>query len=164
MVLKVEEKCLPPPPDVILINYDTAVLASSDGCGLGFVVRDYAGKVFGAQASYLNGISSVEIVEAMALRCGLFMAKELKCKNFWVSSDCSNVVNCLKNKALALEDWHIIIEDVTSEEALATVLMSFTLLDQVPHRIAQFSLIHHIYGYWYGDVPSCVLADFPNPM
>lgn len=51
-------------------------------------------------------IFSVEAVESMALRDGISLEKELGCKNFWLSSDCVKVIDCLKSRNKSLADWH----------------------------------------------------------
>ncbi|KAK1392602.1 hypothetical protein POM88_011658 [Heracleum sosnowskyi] len=88
---KCDEGWRPPVQNSILINCDAAVPEGKNGCGLGV---DHRGRVLEAQASYFDGEFSVETAESMALRCGLRLAKKLGCRNFWLSSDCINVVEC----------------------------------------------------------------------
>ncbi|KAK1389434.1 hypothetical protein POM88_017612 [Heracleum sosnowskyi] len=112
---KTKESWHPPPPGVILINCDAAILEGKNGCGLGVAARDFRGRVVRAQATFMNCILSMEAAEVMALRNGMYLAKDLGCSKYYLSSDCANAVGCLKKRNTFLADWHVIIEEIISD-------------------------------------------------
>ena len=59
---------------------------------MGVVIRDAAGKVHVAYCKYLQGQYSVEEVEALAMECGLLLAKEHMLSNIILESDVLNAV------------------------------------------------------------------------
>ncbi|KAK1357920.1 hypothetical protein POM88_051176 [Heracleum sosnowskyi] len=152
---KTKESWHPPPPGVILINCDAAVVEGKKGCGLGVVPRDFRGRVLRAQATFMNGIISIEAAEAMALRNGMYLAKDLGCGNYYLSSDCANAVGCLKKRDTSLADWHVIIEDIISSDHFfsfcSQVFYSPRSSNKMAHNIARFSLKHCISKCWTGS-------------
>ena len=59
---------------------------------MGVVIRDAAGKVHVACCKYLQGQYSVKEVEALAMECGLLLAKEHMLSNIILESDVLNAV------------------------------------------------------------------------
>ena len=75
---RTEEKWTAPPPGVFKINVDGATSENEKNSSVGVVIRDANGIVHVACYKYLQGQYSVEEVEALAMECGLILAKEQK--------------------------------------------------------------------------------------
>ena len=71
-----EGKWLAPFTGVFKINVDSATSEVDRNSSVGMVIRDAAGKVHVACCKYLQGQYLVEEVEALAMECGLLLAKE----------------------------------------------------------------------------------------
>ena len=82
-----EGKWLEPSPGVFKINVDGATSEVDRNSSVGVVIRDAAGKVHVAYYKYLQGQYSVEEVEALAMECGLLLAKEHMLSKIVLESD-----------------------------------------------------------------------------
>ena len=89
-----EEKWTAPPLGVFKINVDGATSENERNSSVGVVIRDATGgAVHVACCKYLQGQYSVEEVEALAMVCGLILAKEQKLSQSILESDALNAVN-----------------------------------------------------------------------
>ena len=73
-----EGKWLVPPPGVFKINIDGATSDGEKNSSVGVVIRDSVGNIVATCCKYLQGQYLVEEVEALAMECGLLLAKEQK--------------------------------------------------------------------------------------
>ena len=87
-----EGKWLAPSLGVFKINIDGATYEDKRNSSVGVVIRDAASKVHVACCKYLQGQYSVEEVEALAMECGLLLAKEHMLSNIILESDALNAV------------------------------------------------------------------------
>jgi len=88
-----EEKWTAPPPGVFKINVDGATSENERNSSVGVVIRDATGAVHVACCKYLQGQYSVEEVEALAMECGLILAKEQKLSQSILESDALTAIN-----------------------------------------------------------------------
>ena len=73
-----EKKWTTPPPGVFKINVDGAMSENERNSNVGVVIRDATGTVSTTCCKYLQGQYLVVEVEALAIECGLLLAKEQK--------------------------------------------------------------------------------------
>ena len=88
-----EGKWLAPPPNIFKINVDGATSDGEKNSSVGAVIRDSAGNIVAACCKYLQGKYLVEEVEALAMECGLLLAKEQKLSQIILESDALVAVN-----------------------------------------------------------------------
>ena len=85
-------KWIAPPPGFFKINVDGAISENERNSSVGVVIRDVAGNVHVACCKYLQGQYSVEEVEALAMECGLILAKEQKLSHIILEFDALTAV------------------------------------------------------------------------
>ena len=81
-----------PPPRFFKINVNGATFENERNSSVGVVIRDVAGNVHVACCKYLQGQYSVEEVEALAMKCGLILAKEQKLSHIILEFDALTAV------------------------------------------------------------------------
>lgn len=81
-----------PPPTALKVNCDASV-KSNDFVGIGFVIRDSVGKVFGASIDRVLGDVSVDCAEALAIRSALRFAKECMLEILILESDSKRLID-----------------------------------------------------------------------
>ncbi|OEL20118.1 hypothetical protein BAE44_0018863 [Dichanthelium oligosanthes] len=69
-------KWAPPPSDLVCINVDAAIFASSMSSAIGVVFSNHMGICLLACRKSFNGITSPDVAEALALRCDVVLALE----------------------------------------------------------------------------------------
>ena len=68
---------MPPPTDLVKVNFDDAVFQESGEVGLGIIIRNDRGLFMAALTQVIPLPTSVEMVEVLAIRRALIFAKEL---------------------------------------------------------------------------------------
>ena len=76
---------------------------------LAAVARDEYGAFLGASAVVMEGVSDPDTVEAMAVREGLALARDLLGQSLRIATDCANVVRHMSGQGMGLYG-HIIRE------------------------------------------------------
>ena len=122
---------------------------------MGVVIRDAAGKIHVACCKYLQGQYSVEEVEALAMECGLLLAKEHMLPNIILESDALNVIvnvsTAVTNGCLG----HIY-------QGIRGLLSSFNSwkikhvkreCNRAAHELAQYARMKEDSCYWKGVCP-----------
>ena len=90
---RTDGKWTAPPPGYVKINVDGATSKNEKNSSVGVVIRDVDGNVLATCCKYLQGQYSVEEVEALAMECGLLLAKEQKLSHVILESDALIVVS-----------------------------------------------------------------------
>ena len=75
---RLEGKWMAPPPGVFKINVNGATFEIDRNSSVGVVIRDAVGNIHAACCKYLQGQYLMKEVEALAMECGLLLAKEQK--------------------------------------------------------------------------------------
>jgi ribonuclease HI len=104
-VKQVREKVASPPkrhprwipsgPGITKINVDAGVTRDGGAGAVAAVARTAEGAYVGASAVHYEGISDPEVLEAMAVREGLYLALDLNLRRIRVASDCQMVIQAL---------------------------------------------------------------------
>ena len=90
---KTDEKWTAPPPSSFKINIDGATSENEGNSSVGVVIRDVDGNVLATCCKYLQGRYLVEEVEALAMECGLLLAKGQKLSHIILEFDALIVVS-----------------------------------------------------------------------
>ncbi|KAK6154844.1 hypothetical protein DH2020_009092 [Rehmannia glutinosa] len=109
--ITVTAKWKPPAPGVLKLNTDAALFNEGDA-GLGFILRDHAGRsvLAGAKRTMMEG-SSI-FVEGMAILFALRSINDAGLHGFEVESDCKILVDGLQGKDIPDTHRDLICEDI----------------------------------------------------
>ncbi|KAE8797545.1 Ubiquitin carboxyl-terminal hydrolase 2 [Hordeum vulgare] len=94
-----------PPVGWLKVNTDAAFVASSGESGIGYIIRDYMGRLLRAESVKLLAYASVEEAEACACVTGLKAALTLGNGKIIVESDCAAVISNILSRATPLVAW-----------------------------------------------------------
>ena len=122
---------------------------------MGVVIRDAAGKVHVACCKYLQGQYSVEEVEALAMECGLLLAKEYMLPNIVLESDALNAVVSVSTAVTSGCLGHIYqgIRDLLSSFNSWKIKHVKKDGNRAAHELAQYARIKEESCYWKGVCP-----------
>ena len=110
-IVQKDGKWSKPPPGHQLLNIDASFLETTRTGAVGIVVRDDTGSFVGAACKKLSTVFDEEVAEAIALREGLLIAKQLACHRLIVHSDCAAVVEAYNSpNCLSTVSCHIVDE------------------------------------------------------
>ena len=91
------------------INTDAVMSKNSSTMALAAVARDEYGAFLGASAVVMEGVSDPETAEAMGVRDGLALARDILGQSLRIATDCANVVRHMSGQGMGLYG-HIIRE------------------------------------------------------
>ena len=125
---------------------------------MGVVIRDAAGKVHVACCKYLQCQYSVKEVEALAMECGLLLAKEHMLSNIILESD---VLNAVANVSTAVTSGclgHIYqgIHGLLSSFSSWKIKHVKRECNRAAHELAQYARMKEDSCYWKGVCPPMV--------
>ncbi|XP_021744937.1 uncharacterized protein LOC110710901 [Chenopodium quinoa] len=150
----------PPLEEVIKVNSDAAVFASS-GVGFGGVMRDNVGDVVASTCFKLEGKFEVDVVEALAMRHALNIAIESGFRSVCLETDCLKLHNHLVKCMTPSTAFGMIVKDIL-QLALACHHVSFSFVrrsdNRVAHELAKLCISFNELRVWMEDFPSDVTA------
>ncbi|XP_050238019.1 uncharacterized protein LOC126687502 [Mercurialis annua] len=119
------------------------------------VIRNSEGRVIKSGVRVLQGVTDVELVEAMAVEFGLKLAVDVCCSELIVESDSLGVINKIHNLHSAIDHTQLIIEDCLA------ILLSYPtrfqhirkLCNNVAHALAKWSMLVGRNCSFNGEVP-----------
>jgi ribonuclease HI len=88
-------KWSPPPPGEVLVNSDAALFDHCRSMSMGAVIRDSDGKCLVAASIPLEGFTSPEIAEALALRAAVSLTRDRGFDKAIFATDCLSLVQRL---------------------------------------------------------------------
>ena len=89
---------LPPPARSVKIYVDGVLAKTQNKGAFGAVCRNEHGQFLGASTVTVDGITNLEVLEAMDCAEALRLASDLNEANIHISSDCSNVIKKIQGK------------------------------------------------------------------
>ena len=95
-VTNAHPRWIPPRAGCPKINVDTVVAKTGSGGAVGAICRSETGLYMGASSLTIPGISDPAVLEAMACREALSLARDLHLSCITVSTDCLAVINNMK--------------------------------------------------------------------
>jgi ribonuclease HI len=84
---------IPPAEGCVKMNVDAALRKSSPGGAVAVICRRADGSFLGASSLTVEGISELSVLEAMACREALALARDLHVQRITVASDCLAVIS-----------------------------------------------------------------------
>jgi hypothetical protein len=102
----------PPPPGVVLVNSDVALFADCRQMAMGAVFRDSEGKCLAAASLPLQGFTSPEMGEALALRGAVMIARDKGFNNVVFVSDCLSLIQRLNSPAPDRSEVGSVVKDI----------------------------------------------------
>ncbi|KAL5797550.1 hypothetical protein ACOSQ2_002370 [Xanthoceras sorbifolium] len=156
---------VPPPSGSLKLNSDASFLKDS-ACsfvGLGAAIRDSTGRVVAAVSKCFAGSFSAETGEALALREGLLLAKNLGCAVCWVESDASNVIKAVVVSDLNLGLASPIFSDIKALCRVVGVVKCQAISrkrNSLAHSLASFACSSKEDHFWFNSEPSCIFSFF----
>lgn len=81
------KKWTKPPPRTFKINVDGATSENGKSSSVGVAIRDLTGMITAAWCKYLRGLYSVTETEALAIKCGVLLARDMELSHIIIESD-----------------------------------------------------------------------------
>ncbi|KAL6190347.1 hypothetical protein ACLB2K_036745 [Fragaria x ananassa] len=131
---------VPPPVNVVKINFDGAWKESNHNSGLRVIIRRHMSVSIAGASLFRSHNSAVE-AEAEALLCGVKMAMLLKLEHIIVEGDCQEVIKAL-NEPLASPCWRI--SPILKNVAHLVPLFRRIYWNWVPREAILFDTVGHI--------------------
>lgn len=109
---RAQQPWMPPPANLVKINFDNAVFSKENISGIGVVVRDENGLVLGSCSKRLPQAYSAMEVEAMAAATALVFANDIVVRRVILEGDSLAVINALREGEQPLSPTGLLLKDV----------------------------------------------------
>ncbi|XP_075655185.1 uncharacterized protein LOC142625399 [Castanea sativa] len=103
---------LPPPVNVVKINFDGAVFSKENKSGVGVVVKDVKGLVLTSCAKVMQQASEAVDIESLAVATALSFARDPGFQCVVLKGDLMEVIQALRENAQSLTLIGLLLEDV----------------------------------------------------
>ncbi|XBH87505.1 hypothetical protein VPH35_074951 [Triticum aestivum] len=126
--------------------------------GIGVVIRDHLGVVRAACICYVDQVEDPELAEAIVVRHALSFTEEAGFQSIIMASDCSTIVNKVKNVTTDRSQIGAIIYDIKSR-ALKFKSCMFTHVNRscnVASHVLARSAEHDPGSCWFNVVPDVI--------
>jgi ribonuclease HI len=90
----------PPPLGTVLVSSDAAIFQEAGCRGVGAIMRDHQGAFLAACRQHIEGLSSPELAEAVALRRAVQLARAERVDNVIFETDCLSLVQRLNSSTM----------------------------------------------------------------
>ena len=97
---------------MVMVNSDAAIFSSSNSMGFGAVIHDHNGSCLAACGEHVEGVTSPELAEALALRHAISFAVEEGFVHMVVASDCLSVIQRVLSPEVDRSALGAVTEDV----------------------------------------------------
>ena len=158
----------PPPPGWLKINFDGATFKDRKLAGLGGVIRNDNGLIMAAFTQTIPLPTSVEMMEVLAARNALVLAKELCLNQVLLEGDSEIIINALSNVGRDSSSYsHILLDIKLLTHAFMGVSFchSRRQANKVAHRLARSACNFPPLQVWMEELPleavSVYFADLP---
>ena len=153
---------------IVNVNFDSAMFAESNDVGIGVVICNYKGEVMAALSKKIAHLSSVDILEMLAVRRVAQFIVELGFPQAVFKGDSVGIIKALADGYFALSSFSHLVKDFSSILGLCHS-HSFSNVrrqgNSVTHALAQRVRLSFPLMIWMENVPSdvfqFVLKDFP---
>ncbi|XP_074310065.1 uncharacterized protein LOC141644689 [Silene latifolia] len=147
-----------PNPGWVKLNVDAGV-KDGVGVGVGVVCRDSSGKVLWGMAHNRREVWEVHVAEAVAILENLEQAVDKGHKHVVVESDCSQVIEALKQRKMGLSLFSLVLDDILRLcNSFSSVVWSFTSRrnNVVAHTLAHVLPVGTGRDVWVDKLPEVV--------
>jgi hypothetical protein len=90
----------PPSPDTVLVNCDAAVFYGPQALGVGVIIQDHRGVFISAKRHRMEGLTSPEHAEALALKIAVQFARDEGLDKVIFQSDCLSLVQRMNSASV----------------------------------------------------------------
>ena len=146
----------PPPPGWLKINFDGAMFKDRKLAGLGGVIRNDYGLIMAAFTQTIPLPTSIEMVEVLAARSALVLAKELCLNQVLLEGDSEIIINALSNGGRDSSSYGHILLDI---KLLTPAFMGVSFChsrrqaNKVAHRLARSACNFPPHQVWMEELP-----------
>ena len=154
-----QQHWVPPPANLVKINFDGAVFSNDNFSGVGAKIRDENGLVLGSCTKRLAQAYSVVEVEALATTSALAFANDLGVTRVILEGDSLVVIKALREEEQLLSPTSLLLEDVRMlSQSFQKLLYSHTKREgnSVAHSLARYASSIPKFFVWMEDVPPCI--------
>ena len=124
---RLQIKWLPPPVNLVKINFDGTVFSKENKSEIGVVVRNENGLVLGSCTKRLSQSYSATEIEAMAATTALVFTSELGVRRAILEGFSMDIIKALKEFKYPLSPLGLLLEDVIMfSQNIDTMLYSHT--------------------------------------
>ncbi|KAK9266077.1 hypothetical protein L1049_003539 [Liquidambar formosana] len=137
------------------VNVDGALFVGISCVGFGVVVQDHEGQVVAAALKRHRGLFNATLVEAMAIRFAVDLARDLSLRVVDLGGDILEVMAARSSYTV------LIIEDSLVEAAASFVSCHFSHIgkkgNEVAHGLAKYAkFVGDVFFFRMEEIPSCV--------
>jgi ribonuclease HI len=107
----------PPPPGEVLVNTDAALFDDRRSMAMGMVIRDNSGVCLASASLPLQGYTSPEMAEAMALREAVSITRDKGFSKVIFATDCLSLIQRLNSTVHDRSQVGVVVKDIESVAA-----------------------------------------------
>ena len=144
-------------------NFDGALFKELDFAGLGVIIRNDLGLVMAASSQVIPLPASVEMVEVLAARNAICLARDLQFSRVIVEGDSEVVIKALNCPTVPSSSIGHIIRDIKFiSAAFNDIRFCHTRRqgNKVAHSLARRACKFSPYNVWMEDVPLDILSAY----
>jgi hypothetical protein len=108
----ISPRWIPPPPSMVCVNVDAALFPADKRMGWGAVVRDHHGTLKLTATEGIDGISTPEMAEALAIRGALSTVLSNRFKDIVLASDCLSMIQRIQSPLFDRSEVGVLVSDI----------------------------------------------------
>jgi ribonuclease HI len=151
---------LPPPDQLIKVNWDASINEDQGWVGLGIVARDRNGFVLGAKSVTKELVAEPSIAEAIGALCAMHFCQEAGFFDVWFEGDAASMVKKINSSPPFLSKIGHFIESIHAELVnFRAAKFSFIPREcnEAAHNLAKEAKRNKIEQYWLEECPLSIL-------
>ncbi|KAK3228735.1 hypothetical protein Dsin_000616 [Dipteronia sinensis] len=153
------------------INTDATMFVRGGRVGVGIIIHDYVGTVMASSAQAVQFGFSILIAEALAIKKGLLLARDMWLFPCFIESDVQVVVNLINIPDIPCSEVGLIIKDIKillEEFSNCNIVFAPRYSNKAAHELARIGLSADEGLFWLEECPPSlrhvVLGDCPKPL
>ena len=145
----------PPNFGLYKINFDSAVFADQVSAGIRVVIRDWEGQIIAALSQKVRYLSSVDLVEALAMSRAVSFAKELSIHQMVIEGDSLRVIQAINGTRPVRTMYGHVIDDIRflSSSISCSFLHVKRKVNRLAHALARRAVSFANTDVWLEDLP-----------
>ncbi|KAL5802890.1 hypothetical protein ACOSQ4_031195 [Xanthoceras sorbifolium] len=147
-----------PPFGALKLNFDVAIREDLPFVGIGAAVRDHCGHILAVVFLCLSGSFLAEVGEALTLREGLLLAKNLGIGVRFVECDYVNVVNDVSFSAFGMGVAGCVLNDIRAlckDVGVVSCQAISRKRNDLAHTLAALACFSRKDRFWFDVKPCC---------
>ena len=150
---------LPPPGNMVKINWDAAINQKMSCVSLGILARDKQGVFLAACGVKQKMVADSTMAEALAALYAVIFAKELGVSNVIFEGDALTVMKAVNSEESCESNYGHLVDDVKrfrSDLAISSFVHVGRGANFPAYVLAKEACNHVIDKYWWHSIPSCI--------